>query len=108
MRVGFIGLGTMGTPIARNLLKAGHRLIVTDVRPEAAASLLAAGAVWVATPREATAGTEIVFTSLPGPPEVEAVAHGPDGILAGIAPGGIWFDLSTNAPSTVRRLAEEA
>jgi len=106
MRVGFIGLGTMGAHMARNLLKAGHELVVNDARREAAAPHLEAGAIWADTPQDLAARTEAIFTSLPGPPEVEAVALGPNGLLAGIRPGSAWFDLSTNSPSVVRRLAE--
>ena len=106
MQVGFIGLGTMGGPIARNLLKAGYRLVVNDIRREAAAAHVAAGAEWADTPQDLATRCEVIFTSLPGPPEVEAVALGPRGILAGARPGAIWFDLSTNSPSLVRRLAD--
>ena len=105
MQIGFIGLGIMGAHIARNLQRGGHALTVHDIRRESAASHLAAGAVWAATPREAAAGAELVFTSLPGPPEVEAVCRGPDGILAGLPKCSAYFDLTTNAPSTVRRLS---
>jgi 3-hydroxyisobutyrate dehydrogenase-like beta-hydroxyacid dehydrogenase len=105
MQVGFIGLGIMGASMAANLQKAGHRLVVHDVRRGAAEPHLAAGASWAASPREVAAATEIVFTSLPGPPEVEAVALGPDGLLAGMRKGGAWFDLSTNSPTLVRRLS---
>ena len=84
MRIGFIGLGTMGASMAANLQKAGHALLVNDIRRDAAASHLAAGAEWAATPRDVAAGAEIVFTSLPGPPEVEKVALGEDGILSGM------------------------
>jgi 3-hydroxyisobutyrate dehydrogenase-like beta-hydroxyacid dehydrogenase len=104
MRIGFIGLGIMGASMAANLLKAGHTLLVSDIRREAAASHLANGAAWADTPRAVAAGSEIVFTSLPGPPEMEAVALGENGLLSGIAPGGVYFDLSTNAPSMVRRV----
>ena len=104
MRIGFIGLGTMGRHMAANLQRAGYLLAVHDVRREAAEAHLAAGATWAATPREAATGAEIVFTSLPGPPEVEAVALGADGIIAGLAPGAAYFDLSTIAPSLVRKL----
>jgi 3-hydroxyisobutyrate dehydrogenase-like beta-hydroxyacid dehydrogenase len=104
MRIGFIGLGTMGTGMAANLQKAGHDLLVHDMRPESAEAHVARGATWVASPGEAAAGCELVFTSLPGPVEVEQVALGPNGVLAGLQPGGACFDLSTNAPSTVRRI----
>jgi 3-hydroxyisobutyrate dehydrogenase len=104
MRIGFIGLGTMGRHMAANLQRAGHLLAVHDVRREAAEAHLAAGATWAATPREAATGAEVVFTSLPGPPEVEAVALGADGVIAGLVPGAAYFDLSTIAPSLVRKL----
>jgi 3-hydroxyisobutyrate dehydrogenase-like beta-hydroxyacid dehydrogenase len=104
MQVGFIGLGTMGASMAANLQKAGHRLVVHDIRREAAAPHLAAGAVWADGPARAAAEAEIVFSSLPGPPEVEAVTLGADGLLAAMRPGTTYFDLSTNSPTLVRRL----
>src|SRR5437868_8859954 len=104
MQVGFIGLGIMGASIAANLQKAGYRLVVHDVRREAAGRHLAAGAQWADTPREPASATDVMFTSLPGPPEVEAVALGPDGLIAGIRPDAAYFDLSTNARSVVQRL----
>jgi 3-hydroxyisobutyrate dehydrogenase-like beta-hydroxyacid dehydrogenase len=102
--VGFIGLGTMGAGMAANLQKAGHRLVVHDQRREAAAPHLASGAQWADSPREVAAAAEVVFASLPGPPEVEAVALGADGMLAGMREDGAFFDLSTNSPTMVRRL----
>src|SRR5260370_31594088 len=104
MQIGFIGLGTMGASMAANLQKAGYALIVHDARREAAARHIAAGAVWVETPREIAGATEVMFTSLPGPPEVEAVALGPDGLLAGIREDTAYFDLSTNARSLVQKI----
>jgi len=104
MRIGFVGLGTMGRHMASNLIKAGHALVVNDVRREAAAPHVQAGATWADTPRAVAAATEIVFTSLPGPPEVEAVALGPEGLLAGLGTGKAYFDLSTNSPTLVRRI----
>ena len=104
MQVGFIGLGTMGASMAANLQKAGHALIVHDARREAAANHVAAGARWAETPREVAAATDVMFTSLPGPPEVEAVALGRDGLLAGIRKGAAYFDLSTNARTMVQKL----
>jgi 3-hydroxyisobutyrate dehydrogenase-like beta-hydroxyacid dehydrogenase len=94
----------MGASMAANLQKAGHQLLVSDIKREAAASHLANGAEWAATPRDVAAGSEIVFTSLPGPPEMEAVALGENGLLSGIKAGGVYFDLSTNAPSMVRKV----
>jgi 3-hydroxyisobutyrate dehydrogenase len=104
MRVGFIGLGTMGGPMALNVLKGGHELVVHDIRREAAGPHLAAGATWANTAREVAAAAEVVLTSLPGPPEVEAVALGEQGILAGAGAGTACFDLSTNSPALIRRL----
>jgi 3-hydroxyisobutyrate dehydrogenase len=106
MKIGFIGLGTMGRHMASNLMKGGHQLVVHDVREDAAAPHRKAGAVWAATPREVAAATDVVFTSLPGPAEVEAVALGEAGLLAGLAAGKAYFDLSTNSPALVRRLHE--
>jgi 3-hydroxyisobutyrate dehydrogenase len=104
MQTGFIGLGTMGASMAANLQKAGYALIVHDVRREAADRHIAAGARWANTPRELASETEVMFTSLPGPPEVEAVALGRDGLLAGIRNDAAYFDLSTNARSLVQKL----
>ena len=102
--VGFIGLGTMGGRMAGNLQKAGYKLIVHDLHRQAASHHLAAGAAWADTPRALARDAEVIFTSLPEPKDVEAVAHGPDGLLAGIQSGSAWFDLSTNAPSVVKKL----
>ena len=104
MKVGFIGLGTMGASMASNLQKAGHELCVNDLRREAAAPHLAAGAVWKDTPRQVADGVEAVFTSLPGPAEVETVALGVDGLIHGMRKDAAYFDLSTNSPAVVRRL----
>jgi 3-hydroxyisobutyrate dehydrogenase-like beta-hydroxyacid dehydrogenase len=104
MDVGFIGLGTMGASMAASLQRAGHRLHVHDVRRAAATPHLAAGAVWAETPRHVSEAAEVVFASLPGPPEVERVALGSDGLLSAMRKGGAFFDLSTNSPTLVRRL----
>jgi 3-hydroxyisobutyrate dehydrogenase-like beta-hydroxyacid dehydrogenase len=104
MKVGFIGLGTMGAGMASNLQRAGHELIVSDVRPDAGAAHLEAGALWADTPREVAAAADVVFTSLPGPPEVEAVALGETGLLRGMRPGNVYFDLSTSSPTLIRHL----
>src|SRR5262249_18827562 len=79
MRIGFIGLGNMGGPMAPNLPKAGHTMVVTDVRREAAKPHLDQGAQWADSPRAVARASEIVFTSLPGPREVESVALGREG-----------------------------
>lgn len=108
MRLGFIGTGNIGNPMARNLIKAGHDLVVNDLRPDACANLLELGAVWTESPAAVASQTGVIFTSLPGPAEVEAVLTGVEGILAGAQPGTVYFDLSTNAPATARRLAAVA
>ena len=102
--VGFVGLGTMGAGMALNLRNAGYELVVHDVRRTAAERHLAAGCAWADTPRALAEASTVVFTSLPGPQEVEAVALGADGLLAGMASGTTWFDLSTNSPTLMRRL----
>ena len=104
MQVGFIGLGTMGAKMASSLQNAGFQLVVHDLRREAAASHMSAGAVWADTPRHVAEMADVVFTSLPGPPEVEHIALGEDGLLVGMRSGSAYFDLSTNAPDVVRRI----
>lgn len=102
--VGFVGLGIMGDPMSRNLMKAGYRLVVHDKRREAAAGLIEAGATWADTPRALAEQTEVMFSCLPGLPEIEAVALGSDGIGAGIRRGHAYFEMSTNTPELVKRL----
>ena len=105
MKIGFIGLGTMGAGIASNLQGAGYELVVHDINADAAAAHLRAGAVWSDSPRELGAASDVVMTSLPGPVEVEAVAlNRDDGLLAGMRSGTVFFDLSTNSPALVRHL----
>jgi 3-hydroxyisobutyrate dehydrogenase len=103
--VGFVGLGIMGWRMAANLQKAGYKLVVHDLHRQAASHLLAAGAVWADTPRALAAQVDVIFSSLPEPPDVEAVGLGTDGLLAGVKPGTAWFDLSTNSPSVVKKLS---
>jgi len=104
MQAGFIGLGTMGASMAANLQKGlkarGDTLVVHDIRREAAARHLRDGAVWADTPQAVAEQSDIIFTSLPGPPEFESVAVG---LLAGIRRGVAWFDLTTNSPTVVRK-----
>ena len=104
MKVGFIGAGNMGNPMASNLIKAGHQLTVHDLRREATTNLLEMGAQWADTPKDAVPGNEVVFTSLPMPRDVEAVVLGENGVLEGAGPGSIYMDLSTNSPTTIRRI----
>jgi 3-hydroxyisobutyrate dehydrogenase len=104
MRVGFIGLGLMGSGISANLRKGGHDLVVHDARRQAAEKICAAGAQWAESPKAVAEATEIVFTSLPGPREFEMVVSGDKGLLAGMSRGQPLFDLSTNSPTLMRRL----
>ena len=97
MQVGFIGLGTMGARMAANLQHAGYKLVVNDLRKDAAAPHLGAGAIWADSPRALAEQSEVILTSLPEPPDVEKVALADDGLLAGIKRDAVWFDLSTNS-----------
>ena len=106
MKVGFIGLGNMGNPMAANLIKAGHQLTVHDLRREAATNLLEMGAEWADTPAQCVPGNAVTLTSLPVPRDVEAVVLGENGILAGASPGAVYMDLSTNSPTMIRRIHE--
>ena len=112
MKIGFIGVGNIGAPIAGQLLRAGHDLVVHDIRRAAAEPLLAAGAAWSESPAALAAESEAVATCLPGPTEMEAVCLGPHGIVAHLGPGTLYIDHTTNAPALVRRvhalLAEKA
>jgi 3-hydroxyisobutyrate dehydrogenase-like beta-hydroxyacid dehydrogenase len=106
MRVGFVGLGTMGASMALNVRAAGYDIVVNDIRREAGAPHLQAGAIWGDSPRKLAEAADVVFTSLPGPREVEEVALTENGLLAGMRRDTAWFDLSTNSPTAVRRLHE--
>lgn len=104
MKIGFIGLGTMGVFMAANLQKSQYKLVVTDTRREAAAEAIANGAEWADSPKAIAAQCDIVFTSLPGPPEVEQVVFGKDGLLEGTHAGMAYFDLSTNSQALMKRV----
>jgi 3-hydroxyisobutyrate dehydrogenase len=98
MKIGFIGLGAMGRPMAASLQRAGHALQVYDLRRVEGFS------GWKASAGEAARGCEVVFTSLPGPAEVEAAASE---IKSSLAKNSAWFDLSTNSPDRIRRIHDE-
>jgi 3-hydroxyisobutyrate dehydrogenase-like beta-hydroxyacid dehydrogenase len=104
MKIGFIGVGNIGAPIAGQLLAAGHSLVVHDRRREAAASLLADGAAWGESPAALAAECEAVCTCLPGPKEMEAVCLGEGALVASLKPGALYIDHTTNAPALVRRV----
>ena len=103
-KVGFIGLGNMGGGMSANIQRAGHPMVVFDLREEAAKPLLEGGARLANSPAEVAELSDVIFTSLPGPKEVEAVALGPQGILEGIRPGSIYVDLSSSRPSLIRQM----
>ena len=106
MKVGYIGLGHMGRGMALNLVQAGHDVTVFDLSSEAMAALVAAGATAAPSVAALTRTVNVVFTSLPGPPQVEAVVLGKDGILDNITPGKALFDLSTSSRELALRIHE--
>lgn len=107
MRIAFIGTGHIGNPMARHVLEAGHQLTVHDLDRQSTINLEEMGATWAPTPQAAAEGSEIIFTSLPGPKEVEAVALGPQSILEGASDGAVYVDLSTSSPSSARSIYQE-
>ena len=102
--VGFIGLGNMGGGMSLNIQKAGYPMVVYDLREEVTKPLLEGGARLAGSPAEVARLSDVTFTSLPGPREVEAVATGPEGVLEGIQPGAIYVDLSTSRPTLIRQI----
>lgn len=102
--IGFIGLGIMGGSMVANLLRAGHTVVVNDVKREAAESHIANGATWAGTAREVAERSDVVFTCLPSLPAIEAVALGPDGLIHGIKTGQAFFEMSTNATELLKKL----
>ena len=104
MKVGFIGLGVMGGPMAANVLKGGHELTVYDLNPLAVAQLTALGAKAAASPRELGQASEVVITMLPEPQHVEGAILGDNGAAAGMSAGGTVIDMSTIDPGTSQRI----
>src|SRR5690348_586620 len=107
-RIGFIGLGIMGRPMARNLLNAGYPLTVFNRSRAPMDELAGEGAAPATSPRDVAARSDVVITMLPDGPDVEAVTQGADGVLEGARPGMVLIDMSTIAPATARHLAEQA
>jgi 3-hydroxyisobutyrate dehydrogenase-like beta-hydroxyacid dehydrogenase len=108
MKVGFIGIGQMGVHMSQRIGGAGHELVVHDSSKEAAAAVLARGAAWADSPREVAERCRVVVSCLPTPRIVEEVALGPEGLEKGWRPGDVYIDMSTNSPSTIRRIAAAA
>ncbi len=104
MRIGFIGLGIMGKPMAKNLLKAGHQVVVSSFDPATAAELSAAGATTADSPKQIAEQVELVITMLPNSPDVKAVALGADGIVEGAHSGLVFVDMSSIAPLVAREV----
>lgn len=102
--VGFIGLGNMGSGMSQNIQKAGYPMVVYDVREEMTKPLLENGAALGSSPADVASRCNVVFTSLPGPKEVEMVSKNQEGILEGIQAGTIYIDLSTSRPTLIREL----
>ena len=105
MRVGFIGTGIMGKPMAHNLLRAGFAVSVHNRSRSRLADLISEGAAWMDSPRAVAAASELIVTMLPGWAEFEAVLVGSDGLLAGIRPGAIHLSMETVSPGQARRAA---
>ena len=108
MNVGFIGIGRMGSNMARHILSAGYDLSVHDLKKEVATHLLEKGAKWADTPRAISETCDTVLSSLPSPEEVQQVVYGIDGLMEGWKAGDIYVDMSTNSPDVIQQLAKDA
>ena len=108
MKIGFIGLGIMGKPMAKNLLKAGYPLVVYDVNPAPVKELAAAGAEAASSAKAVAQKTDVVITMLPNSPHVKAAVIGPNGVLEGAKPGMIIVDMSSIAPLAAQEVAAKA
>ena len=106
MIIGFIGLGIMGKPMAKNLVKAGYSLVVYDVMAAPVTELVAAGAATGTSPKDLAAKSDIIITMLPNSPHVKAAVLGESGVIEGARPGSIVVDMSSIAPLASRELAE--
>ena len=105
--IGYIGLGLMGKPMARNILEAGYPLVVHNRSQQAVEELVTAGAERANTPKEVAQMADIVLTNLPDSPDVELVTFGPNGLIEGVQEGMLVIDNSTIKPSTARQIAEK-
>jgi 2-hydroxy-3-oxopropionate reductase len=102
--IGFIGLGIMGKPMAKNLLKAGHKLVVYDIMPAGADEVVAAGAARGSSPKDVASQADIVITMVPDGPEVEQAVLGPNGVLEGARKGTIVADMSSISPMVAQKV----
>jgi 3-hydroxyisobutyrate dehydrogenase len=108
MKIGWIGLGSIGNVMASNLIKEGYHLVVHDLEYKAAEKLIASGAEWADSPQVLAGKADTVITSLPGPPQVKAVMESEQGVFAGIRSGSTWIDMSTTDAEEVQRLGRIA
>lgn len=108
MKIGFIGLGIMGKPMAKNLLKAGYPLVVYDIVPEAVKELVDTGAERGASSADVASKSEVIITMLPNSPHVKEVVLGKNGVLEGAKPGTILVDMSSIAPLASKEISEKA
>jgi len=108
MKIGFIGLGQMGSLMAKRILDSGYDITVHDIRKEAIEPLLEKGAKLADSPKAIALRCDVILSSLPGPKEVEEVVYGKEGLIHGWKKGDIYIDMSTNSPTTIRRIAETA
>lgn len=107
MKIGFIGLGIMGKPMSKNLLKAGYELVVNDNKAEAVAELVAAGATAAANAKEVAQQADVIITMLPNSPHVKAAVLGENGVIEGAKAGAVVIDMSSIAPLASREICEE-
>lgn len=107
MRIGFIGLGTMGGPAAMNLINGGHELTVCDLDAERGRDHVARGATWTESPSEVVRASEVIFTMVFGPRQIESVMRSENGVINAIGPNQVWIDMTTNHPDLGKALAKE-
>ena len=103
-RIGFIGLGIMGKPMARNLIKEGYSLVVHNRSRGPVEELASEGATPASSPKEVAEHSDLVITMLPDSPDVDQVVTGPAGVVEGVRPGMLFVDMSTIAPATTREI----
>ncbi len=108
MKIGFIGIGQMGFPMANRIIDAGYELSLFDIRKEITQPLIDKGAKFSESPKKMAITCDIILSSLPGPKEVEKIVYGNEGLIYGWKSGDIYIDMSTNSPTTIRRIAESA
>jgi 2-hydroxymethylglutarate dehydrogenase len=108
MKIGFIGIGQMGRRMSQHILDAGYDLTVYDLNKEAAAPLLEKGAQWSNSPKEMAESCNVIFSSLPTPQIVEQVVHDKNGLNQGWKEGDIYIDMSTNSPTLMKKIADDA